>query len=414
MIKNIQILGLIILSTYTSYAQIGQFETALDIGGPKIKGSSVYDEATQTYTLKGGGENIWFNHDEFHFLFKKIKGDFVLTANFELIGNEDGNDHRKTGWMIRETTEPDAVSINSCIHGDGLAVLQWRVMPGAYMRDPEEEIFFPKQYFGETIIQLERIGKTITMRVAHPGEPLEDMGSMTLPELKDEVLVGPYALAHDPNDIQEARVWNVSITTPMAPEWHPNPLVKTMSHEGLEMPSKIEIIDLASRKRQVIHTSDVLLGAPYFSENGNNVLFAQGAKTFELPIKGGVVEEAANPNKIISKKGKYIYYSEGNNSTNQIWRKKLDGSDVTQMTHNLDHARFPHVSPNGKWVTYISFPHDSNPKEPAAFQSVTLKILPTDGGSDKTIAYFIGGKGSFENYAWSPDSKSLVFQSNGE
>lgn len=206
MIKNIQILSLIIATTFTTYAQIGQFETALDIGNPKIKGSSVYDEASQTYTLKGGGENIWFNHDEFHFLFKKIKGDFILTANFELIGNEDGNGHRKTGWMIRETTEHDAVSINSCIHGDGLVVLQWRVMPGAYMRDPEEEIFFPKQYFGETIIQLERIGKTITMRLAHPGEPLEDMGSMTLPELKDEVLVGPYALAHDPDDIQEARI----------------------------------------------------------------------------------------------------------------------------------------------------------------------------------------------------------------
>jgi hypothetical protein len=238
MIKIIQILSLMIASTFTTYAQIGQFETALDIGNPKIKGSSEYDETSQTYTLKGGGENIWFNHDEFHFLFKKVKGDFVLTANFELIGNKDGNGHRKTGWMIRETTEHDAVSINSCIHGDGLAVLQWRVMPGAYMRDPQEEIFFPKEYFGETIIQLERIGNTITMRLAHPGEPLEDMGSMTLPELKDEVLVGPYALAHDPDDIQEARIWNVSITVPVAPDWHPNPLVKTISHEDLELPAR--------------------------------------------------------------------------------------------------------------------------------------------------------------------------------
>ena len=409
-----KILSLLMLTSCMTYAQVGQFEAAQDIGNPKIEGSSAYDETSKTYTLKGGGENIWFNHDEFHFLFKKIKGDFILTANFELIGNEDGNGHRKTGWMIRENTDHDAVSINSCIHGDGLAVLQWRVMPGAYMRDPEEEIFFPKKYFGETILQLERIGKTITMRLAHPGEPLEDMGSMTLTELKDEVLVGPYALAHDPDDIQEARVWNVSITTPMAPEWHPNPLVKTISHKGLEMPSKIEIIDVTSRKRQIIYTSDVPLGAPYFSEKGNNVLFDQGAKTFKLPIEGGVVEEVANPNRIKSKKGKYIYYSEGNSSTNQIWRKKIDGSSPIQMTHNLDHARFPHVSPDGKWVAYISFPNDSNPKEPSAFQSVTLKVLPTDGGSEKTIAYFMGGRGSFENYAWSPDGKSLVFLSNGK
>ena len=414
MIKNMKILSLLMVSTCMTYAQVGQFETAQDIGNPKIEGSSAYDESSQTYTLKGGGENIWFNHDEFHFLFKKIKGDFILTANFKLIGNEDGNGHRKTGWMIRENTDHDAVSINSCIHGDGLAVLQWRVMPGAYMRDPEEEIFFPKKYFGETIIQLERIGKTITMRLAHPGEPLEDMGSMTLPELKDEVLVGPYALAHDPDDIQEARIWNVNITTPVAPDWHPNPLVETMSHEGLKMPSKIEIIDVESRKRQIVHTSDSLLGAPYFSSNGNNVFFVKGGKTFYKPIMGGSVNEVGDPKKIKGKKGKYIYYSDGDRSTNQIWRKKRDRSDAEQMTHDLDHARFPHVSPDGKWVAYLAFPHDSNPKMPVSFQLVTLKILPTDGGSSSTIAYFYGGKGSFENYAWSPDSKSLVFASIGE
>lgn len=171
---------------------------------------------------------------------------------------------------------------------------------------------------------------------------------------------------------------------------------------------------MATRKRKVIHTSDVQLRAPYFSENGNDILFAHGGKTFDIPIKGGMVKEAVNPDKIKSKKGKYIYYSEGYNSTNQIWRKKIDGSEATQMTHNLDHTRFPHVSPDGKWVAYISFPHDSNPKMPVSFQPVSLKILPTDGGSDETIAYFYRGKGSFENYAWSPDSKSLVFQSNGE
>lgn len=414
MLKNIQFLSLFLFSSFTTFAQIGQFETALDIGNPKMKGSSIYDEASQTYTLKGGGENIWFNHDEFHFLFKKIKGDFVLTANFELIGNEDGNGHRKTGWMIRETTEHDAVSINSCVHGDGLAVLQWRVMPGAYMRDPEEEIFFPKQYLGETIIQLERIGKTITMRLAHPGEPLEDMGSMILPELKDEVLVGPYALAHDPNDIQEARIWNVSLVTPVAPDWHPNPLVKTISHKDLQLPSKIEIIDLATRKRKVLHTSDEVLGAPYFSENGDKILFGQGTKTFEIPTAGGMANEAGNTKQGSGKKGKYVYYFDGDNSTNQIWRKKSDGSAAMQMTHDLEHARFPQVSPDGKWVAYISFPHDSNPKMPVSFQPLSLRILPTDGGSPSTTAYFFGSKGAFENYAWSPDSKSLVFTSMGE
>ena len=51
------------------HAQIGIFEKSEDIGNPAIKGSSAYDPTTQVYTLKGGGSNIWFNHDEFHFLY---------------------------------------------------------------------------------------------------------------------------------------------------------------------------------------------------------------------------------------------------------------------------------------------------------------------------------------------------------
>lgn len=417
MINNSQHLILCLLFAFCAQAQIGQFETSSDIGDPKVKGSSSYDEASQVYTVKGGGANIWFNHDDFHFLFKKISGDFILTANFELVGNEDGNAHRKTGWMIRESTEPDAVSVNSCVHGDGLSVLQWRVMRGAYMRDPQEEVFFPKQYFGETIIQLERIGKSITMRLAHPGEPLEDMGSIVLPELNDEVLIGPYVLAHDPEEkaIQEAKIWNVSIVRPVAPEWHPNPLVKTISHEGVSEGSKIEIVDVDSRKRKVIYKSEDRLSNPYFSKNGKEILFGTEGKTFQLSsTDGGNMQEVVEKTDVSEPNGKYVYYSDGVKSTNQIWRKKKDGSDETQMTHDLSHNRFPHVSPDGKYIAYIAFPHDSNPAKPEYFKQVSLEILPTDGGGAQTIAYFYGGKESFENYAWSPDGKSIVFSSQAD
>ncbi len=399
------------------YAQLGQFEESQDIGDPKVKGSASYDPASQTYTIKGGGANIWFNHDDFHFLFRKIKGDFILTANFELVGNEDGNNHRKTGWMIRESTEPDAVSINSCVHGDGLVVLQWRLMRGAYMRDPQEEIFFPKTYFGETIIQLSRIGKTITMRVAHPGEPLEEMGSIVLPELNEEVLVGPYALAHDPDeeDLQEVKVWNVRITKPVAADWHPNPLVKTISYDSIQMGSRLETIAVATGERKVLYTSKDAIENPYFSKNGNTIHFKNDNETFEISVNGGdnvqKSRETKEPQPVNSSK-KYSFYSAGEEGTNQIWKKEKDGSGKIQMTYDLGHARFPQVSPDGKWIAYLSFPHDSDPKQAAANKMVNLKLLPVDGGGSKTIAYFYGGKGSFGNYAWSPDGKSIVFVSN--
>lgn len=111
---------------------IGIFERNADIGKPKNAGSSRYDEATQTYYIKGSGSNIWFNRDEFQYLYKKINGDFILTANFAFLG-EKGNGHRKMGWMIRESTDEAAASYNAVTHGDGLAVLQWRPLRGAFM-----------------------------------------------------------------------------------------------------------------------------------------------------------------------------------------------------------------------------------------------------------------------------------------
>ncbi len=412
------ILPLILLSLAArmSAAQLGQFETAADIGEPKVKGSSVYDAKTQTYTLKGGGANIWFNHDEFQFLYRKIKGDFLLTANFEMIGNENGNSHRKTGWMIRETTDDDSVSINACVHGDGLVVLQWRLMRGAYMRDPEEELFFPKQYFGEAVIQLERVGKQITMRVAHPGEPVEDMGSITLPELKDEVLIGPYVLAHDEESVQEARVWNVRVSTPVPPDWHPNRQIKVTSHKYLMLGSRLETLNVATGKRKVIYQSNDRMMSPTFSKDGSEINFEMGGANYAVSVTGGVPKNSS-ATELVEKResdGQYIFYTDNKTGTGQVWRKRMDGSDPQQLTYDLDHAWFPHLSPDGKWLVYLAYPHDANPQKPVAYQRVSLKLMPVAGGAPRTIAYLFGGEGSLENPCWSPDGSQIVFVSNSE
>ncbi|HVZ97626.1 MAG TPA: hypothetical protein VG847_12170, partial [Chitinophagaceae bacterium] len=201
---------------------VGIFDNHEDIGNPKIKGSADYDESTQAYNLTGGGYNIWFNRDEFHFLYKKLKGDFVLTADFEFTGDTAGAiGHRKIGWMIRESTDEGAASANACKHIDGLVVLQWRPYKGMFMRDPEEERFYPKK--GGQTIQLERIGRTITMRIAHPGEPLQWVGSYETDVLNGEVLAGLYILSHDSNALASARVWNVRIDKPIFHPYTSNP-----------------------------------------------------------------------------------------------------------------------------------------------------------------------------------------------
>src|SRR5450759_464080 len=173
---------------------VGIFQSNSDIGNPKKTGSALYNQTDQSYTLKGGGYNIWFERDEFHYLFNKIKCDFILTANFEFVG-KGTNAHRKSGWMVRETTDEKSSHISATLHGSGLTVLQWRVSAGVAMRDPQDEIFSKDSSFN--VIQIERAGKNIIMRAAHNDKPLVTIGSHEMTNFPDEVLVGPFICSHD-------------------------------------------------------------------------------------------------------------------------------------------------------------------------------------------------------------------------
>ena len=187
----------------------GVFDNHSDVGNPKIKGSTAYDKKTKAYTLTGGGYNIWFNRDEFQFAYKKLKGDFTLTANFEFVGA--GKDpHRKIGWMVRESLEDSAIHLSAVAHGDGLTVLQWRVQPGMKMRDPEDEIRAQGKNYG--VIQLQRTGNKFIMRVAEKeGTPFETVGEHEMANMPEKILAGIFICSHNPGVLEQAKVWNVRI-----------------------------------------------------------------------------------------------------------------------------------------------------------------------------------------------------------
>jgi len=202
--------GFVILScTRNVPTGAGVFLYSADIGNPLKKGSATYNEADQSYSIKGGGYNIWFERDEFYFLYNKIKGDFVVTANFEFVG-EGQNIHRKYGWTARESLDEKSIHMTAAVHHNtGLTILQWRPSYGAVMRDPEDELFADSSHYN--IIQLERVGNLFTMRVAHTGQPFEVIGSHELPNMPEEALVGLFVCAHEADALEEARVWNVRI-----------------------------------------------------------------------------------------------------------------------------------------------------------------------------------------------------------
>jgi len=498
-----------------SFAQnpVGVFDNHIDIGHPKLAGSASYDEATQEYDIKGAGSNIWFNRDEFQFIYKKIAGDFIVTADFAFTGDTaNAIGHRKIGWMVRESTDEGAASMNACKHIDGLTVLQWRPYTGMFMRDPEEEIFYPKQ--GGQTIRLERKGKMVTMSIAHPGEPLQIVGSAEMPTMKDSMLVGIYICSHDSDKVAEAKVWNVRIDKPIEHPYTSNPHAIIPQLKDV-LGSRMEIMNVFDGKRKVIYEAPGRFEAPNYMPDGQHLLFNMNGLLYTLSVNGGEPEKLNtgtankinndhqisfdkkmiaisnsrpglygggssvyimpigggepkllteqtpsylhgwNPNnkevafvaqrdssKIYniykqsidggkeialthntkghvdgpeySPDGKYIYYNTNPTGTMQIWRMKPDGSDKEQLTFDEYHNWFPHISPDGKWIAFISFPMDIDPNAHPSYEPVMLRLMPANGGAPKVIAYLYGGQGTINVNSWSPDSKSISFVSNSQ
>ena len=99
----------------------------------------------------------------------------------------------------------------------------------------------------------------------------------------------------------------------------------------------------------------------------------------------------------------------------QIWRMKTDGSGKEQLTFDEYHNWFPHISPDGNWMVFISFPPDIDPDAHPSYKEVMLRVMKlTSPGAPKVVAYLYGGQGTFNVNSWSPDSRHLAFVSNSE
>jgi Tol biopolymer transport system component len=110
--------------------------------------------------------------------------------------------------------------------------------------------------------------------------------------------------------------------------------------------------------------------------------------------------------------GKYIYFNSVRSGSMQIWRMQPDGSAPEQVTSDGWHNWFPHISPDGQSIAFISFPKEVDASDHPYYKHVMLRVMPAAGGPIRTIAYVYGGQGTINVPSWSPDSRMLAFVSN--
>jgi TolB protein len=107
--------------------------------------------------------------------------------------------------------------------------------------------------------------------------------------------------------------------------------------------------------------------------------------------------------------GKYIYFNSIRSGNMKIWRIDVDGSHPVQITNNDDTRDwFPHPSPDGKWIAFLSYETDVAVQDHAANRDVKLCLIPATGGKPQVIAKLFGGEGTLNVPAWSPDAKQIA------
>lgn len=160
-----------------SDSPIGIFQGQSDIGGALVPGSSSYDPVTRTYTIHSAGYNIWYNRDEFRYLWKKMSGDISFAANVSFPVAKPPQD-RKVVLMIRQDLEDDSKEIMSGEHGTGMVHLAERPEKNVFIQDMQYRIggsLFPPNVIPQRI-GIEKHGDEFALFISVTGEPMHQFG----------------------------------------------------------------------------------------------------------------------------------------------------------------------------------------------------------------------------------------------
>lgn len=382
-----------ILNVRLSFSQenaIGQFDGQTDIGNVMLNGSAQYNPKSQSYLISGSGNNMWFNHDEFHFIWKKMKGNFILRARAHFIG-KGTVPHRKLGWMIRTSLDSTSAYVDAAIHGSGLTALQYRTVKGAETQEIRSTVNAPD------VIQLERKGNTFTMSITHFGEPFKTL-SVSKIHLGDNVYVGLFVCAHHRGVIEKAQFRNVRI---VIPAW--KGLVQY--HEFLG--SNLEIMNVKTGYRKVIYRKNASLQAPNWTPDGKTLIYNKNGHLYRFNLENrkpsflntGTANDINNDH-VLSFGGKLLGISNGakdDSGKSNIYILPSTGGKPRRIT-SQGPSYLHGWSPNNKYLVY---PAQRN-------GNFDIYKISVTGGKEIRLTK---AKGLDDGSEFTPDGKYIYFNS---
>jgi hypothetical protein len=323
----------------------GDFEKHEDVGSPKNPGGAVYNTFTQEYIMRGSGINMWAAADQFHFAWKKIKGDFIISATFRFIGK--GTDpHRKIGIIARDKLTTDSRYADACVHGDGLTALQYRLADAAQT----EQVTLPSN--NPVHIELQRTGNVFTFSAATPGENYKSASKEIT--LNEEVFAGLFICSHNENVTEEAVFSNVRIIIPAPKNFTPY-----RDYIG----SHVEVMDVFSGHRKILYSASNSLQAPNWTKDSKHLIYNSEGLLYKLDLSNNTVSRLntglANQNNndhVLSFDGKQLAISHhvGEKRISTLYTLPVAGSDqpVQITSPESGHSYLHSWSTDGKKLIF--------------------------------------------------------------
>jgi Tol biopolymer transport system component len=136
---------------------------------------------------------------------------------------------------------------------------------------------------------------------------------------------------------------------------------------------------------------------------------------YTIPVDGGKETRLTNAEGLddgpdYSPDGQYIYFNSERSGAMKIWRMDSDGKNQIQITDDDQYVDwFPHPSPDGKQIVFLSYDKDVKGHPPN--KDISLRIMPSSGEKPKILTHLFGGQGTINVPSWSPDSKYIAFVS---
>ena len=176
-----------------------------DIGSVGVAGTSEYDQATQTFTIKGAGADVWGSNDAFQFAYQQLTGDGTIIARVASMSNNAA--WVKAGVMIRATlTANSAHAFMLESFSKGLA-FQRRVATGGLTTSTAGALAAAPYW-----VRLDRAGDVFTASQSIDGATWVAVGTETIP-MGATVYVGLGVSSHTTAATATATFDNVTVTS---------------------------------------------------------------------------------------------------------------------------------------------------------------------------------------------------------